>query len=183
MKLMIVSKISRMSAMRHHEGHRPEGRPHHMPGMNAMHGPVLHGDRKPPFPPKGMPPRPERMMSRERLLAIISEFPEGVNQKQLAERAHINASSTSEVVAKLEDDGYLVREIDPNDKRVTILKLTEMGQVRAEEVINERESYLDHLFSKLSEEEKQALSDILDKLIERPERPEKKNYCCGEGCE
>ena len=104
-------------------------------------------------------------MSRERLLVIISESPDGVRQKELAENAGINASSTSEVVSKLEDDGYLVRQIDPSDKRATILKLTDMGQVRAEEIRAERDACFDEVFRKLSDEEKQTLSDILDKLI------------------
>jgi len=108
-----------------------------------------------------------RGMSRERLLVIINEYTDGINQKQLAESAGINASTTSEIVARLEDDGYLVRTIDENDKRATVLKLTEMGKVRAEEVRSEREGFLDEVFSKLTEEEKQTLSDILDKLIEQ----------------
>ena len=105
-------------------------------------------------------------MSRERMLVIISEHPEGIRQKALAEAAGINASSTSEVVSRLEDDGYLIRTIDENDKRATVLKLTEMGAVRAEEIRTEREAFLDDFFSKLSEEEKQTLSDLLDKLMD-----------------
>lgn len=105
-------------------------------------------------------------MSRERLLAIIGEHPEGIRQKDLAMAAGINASSASEVISRLEDDGYLVRVIDENDKRATLLKLTEMGAVRAEEIRSERDSFLDDLFSRLTEEEKQTLSDLLDKLLE-----------------
>ena len=161
-KLMIVSKDLRRDAFMEHKIGCPRHPLHRMGEM-----PKPGEDRRPPFPPRGFPERP-RGMSRERLLTIISEFPDGVNQKQLAERANINASSTSEVVSRLEDDGYIVREIDPNDKRATILKLTEMGKTRAEEVRNEREGHLDHLFSRLTEEEKQTLSDILDKLVERP---------------
>lgn len=104
-------------------------------------------------------------MSRERLLTIISEYPDGIRQKDLAEAAGINASSASEVVSRLEDDGYLVRVIDATDKRATLLKLTEMGAVRAEEIRSERESFLDDIFSRLTEDEKQTLSDLLDKLI------------------
>ena len=104
-------------------------------------------------------------MSRERLLTIISEYPDGIRQKDLAEAAGINASSASEVVSRLEDDGYLVRVIDESDKRATLLKLTEMGAVRAEEIRSERDSFLDDLFSRLSEDEKQTLSDLLDKLL------------------
>ena len=161
-KMMIVSHGLRRNAFRRENNGECPRHPMHRMRMNGME------EKRHPFPERKIHDRPRRM-SRERLLVIISEFPEGVNQKQLAERADINASSTSEVVSRLEDDGYLVRQIDPNDRRATILKLTEMGQVRAEEVRNEREGFLDHLFAALSEEEKQTLSDILDKLIVRPE--------------
>ncbi|MBR4461075.1 MAG: MarR family transcriptional regulator [Erysipelotrichaceae bacterium] len=170
-KMMMVSKDLRRNVIRQSVGEHCEnrhGHPMHRMHMQGMPGPMMPQEARQPFPPKGMPEGPRRM-SREHLLAIISEFPDGVNQKQLAERARINASSTSEVVAKLEDDGYLVREIYPSDKRATILKLTEMGKVRAQEIRNEREGYLDQLFAKLTEEEKQTLSDLLDKLIEKPE--------------
>ena len=106
-------------------------------------------------------------MSREHMLVIISEYPYGVRQKELAEKAGINASSTSEVVSRLEDDVYLIRTIDESDRRATVLKLTEMGAVRAEEIRSEREEFLDEFFSKLSEEEKQTLSDLLDKLLNK----------------
>ncbi len=104
-------------------------------------------------------------MSRERLLVLISEYPDGVRQKELAERAGINASSTSEVVSRLEDDGYIKREIDPSDKRATILRLTEMGQVRAEEVRDERNEFLGEFFGRISEEEKEKLAEIVGKLM------------------
>ena len=170
-KMMIVSRSLRMNAFRREEN--KECHRHPMFGMREMPRPQM-GECKRPFPEREIRgPRPmhggPRRMSRERLLSIISEFPEGVNQKQLAEAAGINASSTSEVVSRLEDDGYLLRQIDPSDKRATILKLTEMGQVRAQEVKDEREGFLDQLFAKLTEQEKQTLSDILDKLIEKPQ--------------
>ena len=130
----------------------------------------FHGEGRPPFPPPGCDRRPGgpmgHGMNRERMLVIISDHPEGIRQKALAEAAGINASSTSEVVSRLEDDGYLIRTIDENDKRATVLKLTEMGAVRAEEIRTEREAFLDDFFSKLTEEEKQTLSDLLDKLMD-----------------
>ncbi|MBQ6479019.1 MAG: MarR family transcriptional regulator [Erysipelotrichaceae bacterium] len=157
-KMMIVSHGLRRNAFRRDEKRECPRHPLHRMRM-PEEGKHPFGERRIHGGPRGM--------SRERLLTIISEFPEGVNQKQLAEHANINASSTSEVVSRLEDDGYLVREIDPNDRRATILKLTEMGQVRAEEVRNEREGMLEGLFSKLTEEEKETLSNLLDKLIDK----------------
>ena len=131
-----------------HGGEPIEGRGHHGRGP---HGKGPHG--------------PRRGMSREHLLVIIGDHPEGIWQKEIAEEAGINASSTSEVITKLEEDGFLTRETDENDKRATLLKLTEAGKARADEIRAERESALAELFSKLTEEEKQTLSDLLDKLL------------------
>lgn len=152
-KMMKFSKELKISAFRP-AGKIPGLLPHPIPGMMPP---------PPPFGPR--PPHRRPGMSREHMLGIISEYPDGIRQKELAERAGINASSTSEVVTKLEDDGYLIRTIDPSDKRATVLRLTEMGAVRAEEIKSEHESFIDEYFGRLTDEEKQTLSDLLDKLI------------------
>ena len=175
-KLMKSSRKLRMAAFENRfgkkacNGEMPAG-PHCMkhgmkPGMAGMPG--MHGMHKMGFGPfgphAGMHHR-KCGLSRERMLVIISEYPDGVRQKQLAERAEINASSTSEVVNKLEDDGYIVRTVDETDKRATILKLTDLGKARAEEIKEEREGFMEEFFAKLTENEKETLSNILDKLL------------------
>ncbi len=57
------------------------------------------------------------------------------------------------------------RKVDPTDKRATLLFLTEKGSARAFEVEDERKEFFIAIFSKLSDEEKQVLSDIMDKLL------------------
>ena len=144
-----------------------------IPGMGPMPGmPPMHG--MPPMPPhcgkgphKGHGPcgRHGHGVSRERLLVLLAEHPEGMWQKDLAWEADINASSASEMIGRLEADGLLLREPDENDRRAVLLKLTETGAQRAAELKAEREGFLDGLFSRLSDEEKQTLSDLLDKLL------------------
>ena len=153
-------------------GQEMHGKPPFPPGFEGAGKPPFgpHGDCKPPFPPHGFgkgsggPMGPG--MGRERVLVILSDHPEGMRQKELAEEAGINASTASEMITKLEDTGYVVRTADETDRRATVLKLTEMGTARAEEIRGEREAFLDEFFSKLTEEEKQTLSDLLDKLME-----------------
>ena len=159
-------------------GMRPMGP---MPGMRPM-GPMPGMCQTPPMPEmRPMPPVPPhcgphgkgphgpgkhgRGMSRERLLVIISEHPEGVGQKDLAWEADINASSASELIGRLEADGFLTREADENDRRAVLLKLTEAGKQRAEELRAERDGFLTDLFSRLTEEEKETFSALLDKLL------------------
>ena len=96
---------------------------------------------------------------------IIGENPDGIRQKAIMEKAGIGQSSVSELINKLEDDGYIERKVDPSDKRATLLFLTEKGQARALEVEDERKEFFADVFARLTNEEKSTLSDIMDKLL------------------
>ena len=107
-------------------------------------------------------------LAREQILFMISSFEGKVHQKDLIERTRINPSSMSEFIDKLEEDGYLKREVDPEDKRATLLSLTDLGNARISELQDERKERLDKMFANLSNEEKEQLSELLDKIL--PER-------------
>ena len=117
-------------------------------------------------------------MAREHILFLISSFEGGVHQKDLIERTHVNPSSMSEFIAKLEEDGYLSREVDPEDKRATLLTLSELGQARIHELQDERSERLEKLFGNLTQVEKEELSALLTKIL--PERKCRHHFHSGE---
>ncbi len=124
------------------------------------------------FPgPEGREMRPRRRLPRERILTLINEAGDtGIHQKELVRQLGINPSSVSELTDKLETDGYIQRSADPDDKRATLITLTEKGRARAFEVADERAEMLHTLFRNLSDEEKQTLLELLDKITaEQPE--------------
>lgn len=136
---------------------RMNGGPKHMP-MPGMPAPAMPGMPMPPHRP---------LLVRERLLVLIAQQEGGIHQKELLEKVHIGAPAMSELVGKLEDDGYIVRTVDPEDRRATLLTLTEKGAARAAEVEDERALRFKSAFAALSDEEKETLSAILDKLLLR----------------
>ena len=183
-KIMLLSKDLKISAFRASvpmaplplpfEGHKPPFTPDFAGHGKSPFGPAFDGkpafgEGRPPFGPPAfdkVPCGPMPVgMGRERILVILSDHSEGMRQKALAEEAGINASTASEMISKLEDTGYVVRTADKSDKRATVLKLTDMGAARAEEIRGEHAFFTDRFFGKLSEEEKQTLSDLLDKLM------------------
>lgn len=93
----------------------------------------------------------------------------GLRQKQLTEEMRINASTMSEFISHLESDGYVERNIDPSDKRATLITLTEKGRARAHELQNERKEKLTQLFNPLTEDEQKELFRLLNKLQRRSE--------------
>ena len=156
---MFIHMNHRARAM--HGGCGPKHIPHGPYGPGCRQG----GPRHMPMPGMPVPPMPRPMLGRERLLVLIGKCEGGVRQKDLLEKVHIGAPAMSELINKLEDDGYIVRTVDPADRRATLLSLTEKGAARAAEVEDERALRFKSAFAALSDEEKEALSAILDKLL------------------
>ncbi|MCC8090589.1 MAG: MarR family transcriptional regulator, partial [Oscillospiraceae bacterium] len=119
--------------------------------------------------PGGKPP-----LSRERVLVVVLDHEDGVRQKTIAEELHVNPSSVSEFIDKLEDDGYLERRVDPDDKRATRVYLTEKGRARAYEVTDEHQAKFKKLFQPLTDAEKEQLLALLTKLTDAAEADKEK---------
>lgn len=169
-KDMILIEKLRKAGHRVHGGKRggPHGPGRFGPGMPppppgvAPHGPGAH---------HGPPCRPGGMFPRERILMVALEAGgEGLRQKDVAERLGINAPALTEQIDRLEAERYLERCVNPEDKRSTLVKLTEKGRARAYEVADERQERAKAFCAALSEEEKDTLIELLDKLL--PEEKE-----------
>ena len=86
-------------------------------------------------------------------------------QKELQELLGIQAGSMSEIAAKLEDKGLIVRVRSEEDRRKVSLSVTERGRARVEQ--SDEAHILRHraeLFSALTPEEQATLEGLLDKL-------------------
>ena len=138
------------------------------PGPEGMHPGPEHG-RMGPGPGGSRPGRPDMpkpMLSRERVLEVLLGEEKGMHQKDVAMRLHIGPPALSEFVGHLESHGYIVREIDPDDRRATRLKLTPKGEARAWEVREERRERMARRFGSLTDEEKEELLRLLQKMNE-----------------
>lgn len=106
----------------------------------------------------------EIMFARERILGILLEYNKGLHQKDIAEIIRVNPSSMSELIDKLENDGYVKRITDTSDKRATIITLTPIGKIRAYDVQRTKEEQLNTMFENLTCEEKEELIRLLNKF-------------------
>lgn len=94
-----------------------------------------------------------------RILAFL-KIQDGIPTKDLAYLLDIRISSLNELLAKLEKNGYIVREPSAEDKRVMLIKLTEKG--RAEE---QPQADTDSVFGCLTPEEQETFGSYLDRMI------------------
>jgi len=99
-----------------------------------------------------------------RILHILCEK-EQMSQKELQDALHIQAGSMSEIAAKLESKGLIVRTRDDTDKRKILLSITDQGrawitQRDDTDILRQRAE----LFSGLTQEEQDTLRELLDRL-------------------
>lgn len=101
--------------------------------------------------------------SQKQILIILKEAGT-ITQRELTGRLGIQPGSASEVIAKLEGTGLVLRSASENDRRTSNISLTEEGKRQAEEALRQRKQRHEDMFSLLSEEEKKQLLSTLEKI-------------------
>jgi len=83
---------------------------------------------------------------------------------QLAERLACVKSNVTQLVDRLDADGLVTREFDPNDRRSRLAVLTDAGRRAYETGAQMFRDAEHHLFSSLTADETTRLADIFEKL-------------------
>jgi len=105
----------------------------------------------------------EGKASQKRILMILNGA--GVmTQRDLTEYLAIQPGSASEILSKLETAGLILRTPNETDRRTTDIQLTDAGKSLAQEAADQRHQRHQEMFACLSEEEKQTLLTLLEKL-------------------
>ena len=107
--------------------------------------------------------------SQRRILIILNETG-CITQRKLTQRLGIQPGSASEVISKLEGRGLIYRQPSETDHRTSDILLTEEGEKRAVEALEQRNSGHKEMFSCLSDGEKQQFLFLLEKVNEDWER-------------
>lgn len=102
-------------------------------------------------------------------LRALSEAGESLPLGQLAERLSCVKSNITQLVDRLESDGFVARAHDPNDRRSRLAVMTPAGRKACDEgtrVQNETER---ELFGALSADEARQLGSLIQKVTQRAE--------------
>lgn len=101
--------------------------------------------------------------ARARLLITVSES-EPARMGALAETLGVSARSVTSMVDALEHQGMLIRDSDPNDRRATLLRLTEDSRSRMRQLHQAQLDLAEDLLSVLGPEERANLHRMLAAL-------------------
>ena len=98
--------------------------------------------------------------SQAELLRLVGRQP-GISVRHAAAELGLAANTASTLVSRLSADGLLVRTVDPDDRRVGRLRLTESSQRMADESRASRRAALGAVLERLDADQIERLTDGL----------------------
>lgn len=96
-------------------------------------------------------------------LAILAEV-EPVTAMAMAGLLRIAGPTATRTLDSLERRGLVVKERDPQDRRVVWLRITGAGRLALEQQKERQRVWMEHILEPLKDEERTQLNDILEKL-------------------
>ena len=94
----------------------------------------------------------------------------GINQLELGKMKNVGKASVTKALKILEEDGFIKRVTDENDRRNTLCFVTEKGNKISEELIHIKLNTEKELFNDFSQYDKEVLFGYLSKLFDNSQK-------------
>ena len=94
-----------------------------------------------------------------------------LSQHQIGEMLGIDRTTMVELLDDLEKQGTLRREVNPQDRRSHLIKLTPEGKARQKVAMKAFDDAAAEFFSPLTAPERQQMAAMLKRLITKPDNP------------
>lgn len=91
---------------------------------------------------------------------------DGISQKDLAEKMHLARPTITIMLQKMESEGLIERWDDPEDQRLTRIRLTGAGRAQSKILGDAYKSFIDSTMGALSEADRTELARLLELLNE-----------------
>ena len=86
-------------------------------------------------------------------------------QHDLVKLFKVSGAYIAKLLRKFEENGYIVRNEDPKNRRKKLVKITDEGIKKTDEIIAVIQSWEDKVTANITEEELKTLKQILFKII------------------
>lgn len=91
------------------------------------------------------------------ILYVISSAVPYCTQREICQKLFLPKQTVSQIILGLEKVGYVVKEINENDRRNKIIRFTEAGENYAKPILEELKSAEMDAFKQLSEEQRRTI--------------------------
>ena len=101
-----------------------------------------------------------------RILMTLAEYGE-LSAHEVADRSSMDRARVSRAQRRMDDLGLIKVAMDSQDRRKTLLSLTEQGWELCGNIVPDAEHVGEWLLQSLSEDEKNTLATVMTKLMQR----------------
>jgi len=96
-------------------------------------------------------------------LSALDRAPEGLTMGQISERLMVSNGNVTGLATRLEQDGFIVRQVTKPDRRTQCVKLTPHGRKEFHTWAHAHEGWVDEMMSLLNDPEIDTLLELLHK--------------------
>ncbi len=89
---------------------------------------------------------------------------ESVTQDAMSKHFYVDKATTARAILELEEQGYVYRQVDQNDKRAYRVFLTEAGRAMEPVIRSALNDWAEVLTSNLTEDERKTAYDLLERM-------------------
>ena len=94
------------------------------------------------------------------------KFQEGeVHQREIEKFFGLKNPTVTGILNRLEEKGFVLRKMRPDDKRFRLVELTEKSNSMFAELCEEMKQMNDRIYSCMTEEEREIFSALLDRIL------------------
>jgi DNA-binding MarR family transcriptional regulator len=105
------------------------------------------------------------------LMAQLERRPAGLRMSELSKRLMVSGGNVTGITDQLEQEGLVLRILDPHDRRAITVKLTEAGLKRFRRMAAHHEQWIVELLGGLSQQDQQSMLGMLQTLKEHCSAP------------
>ena len=99
-------------------------------------------------------------------MAQLERHPEGLKMSEISRRLMVTGGNVTGLTDQLEKEGFVARDVDPNDRRAFTVSLTPAGRALFDKMARAHEDWVIELFGGLSIDDKAKMHQRLGKLKE-----------------
>ena len=98
------------------------------------------------------------------VLFTVAHHPEGIRISDVAEYSRLDLSTASRHVHALAASGYLHRQVDPGDRRASLVSLTSSGEQTLHDLMQQRAQVFAAVTAGWAADDTRLLADLLERL-------------------
>lgn len=98
-------------------------------------------------------------------LEVLASDPQGWRMGDFADAMHVDPSTATRAVARLEQLDLAERAVDPDDGRVVVVRLTSLGERTVKEMLVRRSIGMERLLEPFSSAEREQFAEYLERLV------------------